>query len=407
MRDFKYIVLGGGPSGLTVAHGLIANGLAAEEILVLEANAEVGGLCRSHIVDDAPLDIGGGHFLDIKHERVIQFLFQFMPKDEWNLFSRVSKIRLHGQLIDHPLESNLWQLSTELQADYLESIAVAGCNSGQEMPLEFSEWITWKLGEKIAAEYMKPYNEKIWNLQLNELGTYWLNKLPNVSFRETLLSCLDRNAKGTLPAHGSFLYPKEFGYGEVWLRMGKALGAQLKIETPVSSIDLTEKVVNGQWRTTEKLITTIPWSNWQTASEIPDDIAACIGELKNASIDVTYNPNTLDSDAHWIYDPNPEVSHHRQLLRANFAPNSRGHWTETNSARISPAPAAGEQRFHNEFAYPVNTVNKPELVRTICTWAQSQDVVPLGRWGRWEHMNSDIAVLEALQLADRLAGVSA
>jgi hypothetical protein len=29
-------------------------------------------------------------------------------------------------------------------------------------------------------------------------------------------------------------------------------------------------------------------------------------------------------------------------------------------------------------------------------------VFPVGRWGRWEHMNSDIAVAEALQAADKI-----
>ena len=36
---------------------------------------------------------------------------------------------------------------------------------------------------------------------LNLLGTYWLEKLPNVSFEETLLSCLEKRAYGKDPGH--------------------------------------------------------------------------------------------------------------------------------------------------------------------------------------------------------------
>jgi hypothetical protein len=37
-------------------------------------------------------------------------------------------------------------------------------------------------------------------------------------------------------------------------------------------------------------------------------------------------------------------------------------------------------------------------------WARGAGVVGLGRWGRWDHMNSDVAVAEALAMAATLAG---
>jgi UDP-galactopyranose mutase len=50
----------------------------------------------------------------------------------------------------------------------------------------------------------------------------------------------------------------------------------------------------------------------------------------------------------------------------------------------------------NEFAYPVNTISKPEAVGKILSWAAGYGIVGAGRWGKWEHMNSDIVVDEAL-----------
>lgn len=46
-------------------------------------------------MDGAPLDIGGGHFLDIKHKEVLDLLFRFMPESEWNRHDCVSKIHRH------------------------------------------------------------------------------------------------------------------------------------------------------------------------------------------------------------------------------------------------------------------------------------------------------------------------
>lgn len=400
MRNSKFLVLGAGPSGLTVAHALLDAGCSPDEIAVLEQQKVAGGLCRSETVDGAPLDIGGGHFLDVKRQAVLDFVFRFMPRHEWNLFERVSKIRIRGMEIDHPLEANLWQFPSETQADFLESIAEAGCVRGEAMPESFAEWIRWKLGERIAGEYMLPYNRKIWSMDPDRLGTYWLYKLPNVSFRETLLSCLEGKPMGALPAHGTFLYPKNFGYGEVWRRMGEALGDSLVTNCPVEHIDPATRTVNGQWRA-ETIISTIPWTLWPGYCRLPDDILGAVAELKNASIDIDYHPETLDSKAHWIYEPDEAIAHHRLLLRANFAMGSQGYWTETNAARSSETEGT---RFRNEFAYPVNTLGKPEAVRKILAWARGHGIHGLGRWGRWEHMNSDVAVAEALQTAADLSG---
>ena len=399
MVNTKYLILGAGPSGLTFAHQLLQLGVPLNQITVLEKNTEVGGLCRSETVDESPLDIGGGHFLDTKRPRVLDFLFQFMPKEEWTLFNRVSKIKIRNVEIDHPLEANLWQFPLELQVEYLESIAQAGCIQKIEEPLTFAKWIQWKFGSKISQDYLLPYNRKIWSIDPDELGTYWLYKLPNVSFKETLASCLTHKSMGALPAHGTFYYPKAFGYGEVWKRMGNALGGSIVKNTPVESIDLQNLIVNGHWKA-EKIISTIPWTQWKNFCTMPENIEAEISQLKNASIDIDYFPEELANDSHWIYEPNESIAYHRILVRSNFCHNSKGYWTETNSKR-SPSSVA-HRRFHNEFAYPINTVNKPNSIKIILDWAASNSIFGIGRWGKWEHMNSDVAVLEALESADSI-----
>src|SRR5262245_11137420 len=150
MTHVKYLILGGGPSGLSFAHALLDAG--EESFLVLEKESQAGGLCRSTMVDGSPLDTGGGHFLDVRRKDTLDLLFRFMPESEWNRFSRIAKIRLSGIEVDHPLEGNLWQLPIEQQADFLESIAQAGSVRGVAMPGLFEDWIHWKLGSRIAKD---------------------------------------------------------------------------------------------------------------------------------------------------------------------------------------------------------------------------------------------------------------
>lgn len=398
MQHKKFVILGAGPSGLSVAHALLDKGLSHSDIIVLEKEEEPGGLCRSNEVDGAPLDIGGGHFLDNRKSHVLEFLFRFMPIHEWNRHDRISKIRIRDKEIDHPFEANLWQLPLRDQLDFLESIAQAGCVQGEIPPNAFSAWISWKLGARIADEYMLPYNKKIWSIDLDRLGTYWLHKLPDVSFRETLQSCLEGAPFGKLPAHGVFYYPKSHGYGEVWLRMGESLGKSLKLKTPVTSLNLDSLVVNDEWKA-DYIISSIPWTIWPQFCSVPTNIKKSMAKLENAPIDVDYFPEPLSSSAHWIYEPSEAISYHRILLRQNFAIGANGYWTETNALRSSEPDG---WRHHNQFAYPVNTIDKPGAIESILDWAKSKRILGVGRWGRWEHMNSDVAVDEALTVASHL-----
>jgi protoporphyrinogen oxidase len=398
---YKFLILGAGPAGLSFANYLKQNG--EESFLVLEKEGKAGGLCRSELVDGSPLDIGGGHFLDVRRPKTNIFLFQFMPESEWNYFTRNSKIQIDNIFIDHPIETNIWQLSIENQIQYLLSIAQAGSNLGSDKPAAFIDWIYWKLGKKIADDYMIPYNKKMFGESLNSLGTYWLDKLPNVSFEETLRSCLTCQSIGTQPGHAQFYYPKKYGYGELWLRMAASIDEHIIYNVSVKEIDFNNTAVFDNKTNSyaaNYIITTIPWSDITTFRGMPADLQDSISQLKHSSIQIAYFSENIKHDAQWIYYPNPELPYHRILLRHNFCLNSNGYWTETNADRVS---TNNENYAHfNEFAYPLNTIDKPRIMKRLLSWAKTKNIIGLGRWGEHQHYNSDTTVEYALNLAEKM-----
>lgn len=399
----RYLILGAGPAGLTVANKLKQNKI--KDFLVLEREESAGGLCRSVDVDGAPFDIGGGHFLDVRRPHVNEFLFQFMPEEEWDKYDRDSRIVVNGNTVNHPIEANIWQMKIEDQVEYLKSIAVAGCNIGTPMPESFVDWIYWKLGSKVAEDYMIPYNQKMFSKELNQLGTYWLEKLPNVSFEETLLSCLTKKAYGTQPGHAQFYYPKKYGYGELWLRMADAIKDSIEYNKSVKAIDFATKTIttaDGNKYQAETIITTIPWMEFEEIIGMPEDIRESIKELKFSSIQTEYFPENLDTPCQWIYYPDPNLPYHRILVRHNFCPNSKGYWTETNSERIGMEEPNDNFKYMNQYAYPLNTIRKPEIMRKLLAWSNEHEVIGLGRWGEHQHYNSDVTVDLALKIAEGL-----
>lgn len=395
----KYLILGAGPAGLTFANKLSQKG--ENSFLVIEKESVAGGLCRSVEVDGSPFDIGGGHFLDVRRPKVNEFLFEFMPEDEWDLYDRKTTLHVNGNVIGQPIEANIWQMKLEDQVEYLKSIAIAGCNLGTPMPERFVDWIYWKLGKRIAEDYMLPYNRKMFGKDLDELGTYWLEKLPNVSFDETLLSCLEKKAYGKDPGHTKFYYPKKFGYGELWKRMADALGDKIVYNTSVTEIDFdahTVTVSNGDKYHADVIITTIPWLEFSKISGMPKDIVDDIKKLKYSSIQTEYHPEHLDTESHWVYYPDPKLAYHRILVRHNFCPGSKGYWTETNKERIGLEKENNNFKYMNKYAYPLNTVDKPEIMDRLLKWCSDKKVYGLGRWGEHQHYNSDVTVEKATEL---------
>ena len=399
----KYLILGAGPAGLSLAASLLLKG--EDSFTVLEAEKSAGGLCKSVIVDGAPLDTGGGHFLDVKRPLVNEFLFRFMPEDEWNLYTRDSRIEIFSSYISHPFEANIWQLEKNKQEEYLESISKAGCNTEKKIPEDFVDWIYWKLGDKIAEDYMLPYNKKMFGDNLNMLGTYWLSKLPNVSYEDTLLSCKEQRPHGSEPGHASFYYPKKYGYVELWLRMAAALGDKLEYNKSVCSIDFDKHIVktrDGASYRADAIISTIPWLEFDELWGMPKDIKNSLKELKHSSVQIGYYPKNIDTPAQWIYCPDLGLSYHRILVRSNFVNNANGCWTETNADRLSLEKDKPQYKYLNKYAYPLNTKNKPAVMKRLLDFAREKNVYGLGRWGEHQHYNSDLVVELGMKLAEKL-----
>ena len=173
--------------------------------------------------------------------------------------------------------------------------------------------------------------------ELNNLGTYWLEKLPNVSFEETLLSCIQKKLMENNQDMRNFFIQKNMdmvNYGLGWGNVSKKIFLYNK---EIRKIDLDSHIVttadNCEYYG-DIIITTIPWTEFETIDGLPKNIASNIDELKYSSIQIEYINKNLDTDAHWIYIPDEEVAYHRILVRHNFCPNSAGYWTETNSDRI-------------------------------------------------------------------------
>lgn len=217
---------------------------------------------------------------------------------------------------------------------------------------------------------------------------------------------MTHKAYGTQPGHAEFLYPKKYGYGELWLRMAERIKDNIEYGRRVKGIDFERKIVttvDGEQYQADFIITTIPWMEFVEIKGMPDDVRKSIALLKYCSIQTEYIPKNLNTECHWIYCPNPAVSYHRILVRHNFCTNSRGYWTETNLERVIQNDFTDHFKYLNQYAYPLNTIDKPAIMNKLLKWSRSKDVIGIGRWGEHRHYNSDVTVQLALKLSEELS----
>ena len=249
---------------------------------------------------------------------------------------------------------------------------------------------------------MLPYNRKMFGDNLNRLGTYWLEKLPNVSYEDTRRSCAERRPYGKQPGHAVFYYPRRHGAGEVWLRMAETLGDRLVLGTPVRTLDAATRTVNEDLHA-DIIVNTVPWTAFERIDGLSDCAAAVPDQLLHTGIDVDYSDGDLGTPAHWVYVPDPARPEHRYLVRGNFCPGARGYWKETRTERNVP-PTPGAFRHTCEYAYPLNTIGKNEAMDLLLAELRGRGIHGIGRWGRWQHYNTDPVVEQAMALADEFVG---
>jgi protoporphyrinogen oxidase len=397
------VIVGAGITGITVARLLQQRGF--DDLVILEKESEPGGLCRSKLINGHVLDIGGGHFLCSRYPEVYQFIFAHLPESEFNCFTRVSKLVLGGDVIDYPLEYNIWQLPKERQIEYLISCIRTGEQAGSRQPKNFREWIEWKLGHRIANDYMLPYNRKIWGVEPDELDVDWLEKIPPFDLHRIVETCLAREPDlDKMPSHQSFYYPKQGGFQTIFDAIHARVQEKVRLSMPLRSLrrDRTNWIVNDEY-STPTIVNTIPWPVFHhKVSRPPAGLTRDLQRLKTSALVVSLHEAPYRHDWHWCYVPDPELAHHREFFIQNYAPHSapNGLYRETNRLRWQSARDAIYVH-DNQDAYPIPLRGHTAAADKVRNRYAESSVLGVGRWGQHRYFNSDVCIREAMKLVER------
>ncbi len=195
-EDADVLVIGAGPTGLSAAYHL------GTRATLLEANATVGGWCRS-IEDNGFTFDHAGHIM-FSNSPVVLDLYQKLLGDNVLWQDREAWIYSHGAYTRYPFQGALFGLPPKvmtecimgaIEARYGAAAAGVAANAPQEdccadgtaidgacevaarpdaAPANFEEFIFRTWGRGIAKHFAVPYNRKLWAVPLTEMETSWL-----------------------------------------------------------------------------------------------------------------------------------------------------------------------------------------------------------------------------------------
>src|SRR5580765_30941 len=150
------LVLGGGPAGLTAGYLL---GKAEQDVVVLEADDQVGGLAKTVERDGYRFDLGGHRFFTKSTE--VDTLWHEILGEEFLLRPRMSRIYWNKRFLDYPLRGPdvIKKLGpVELARCMASYLRVAARPKRDEQSLE--DWVTNRFGRRLYELFFKSYNEK-------------------------------------------------------------------------------------------------------------------------------------------------------------------------------------------------------------------------------------------------------
>src|SRR3954466_10605053 len=141
-----YVVIGGGPAGLSAGY-LLAK--AGRKGIGLEAEDQVGGLAKTVVDPDGYRFDLGGHRFFTKNKEVNDLWLEIMG-DEFLMRPRMSRIYWRKRFLDYPLNGRdvIRKLGPVELARCLASYAVAAVKpKGEEENLE--QWVSNRFGKRL------------------------------------------------------------------------------------------------------------------------------------------------------------------------------------------------------------------------------------------------------------------
>jgi protoporphyrinogen oxidase len=413
------LVLGAGVSGLGFANWW-RELRPGERVLVCEADAEVGGYCKTVTKAGFVWDYSG-HFFHFKDPSIEAWLRARMPGQEVRTIERVAKIRYAGRDIDFPFQKHIHQLPFD---EFLECLTELFARP-EGTPRSFGEMLYQRLGKGITDKFLRPYNEKLYatsldNLDVDAMGRFF----PHADIPDIIANM--RPGKRTHGYNATFTYPAGGAIQYIHALLRDLPEGTVSTGEPVTAIDLDARIATTPSRTIKfgRIVSSAPLRALARLCNVPHD-----GKVFTSNQVLVFNlgfDRKGPSGVHWMYFPDPSLSFYRVGWYDNIFDTDRmslyveiglpdGAKPDIAATRtrvlddlrreqiITDHQLVAEHSVVMDPAYcHITKASLAETARLKALLA-ARDVHSVGRYGGWTYCSIEDNLLETRALATSLA----
>lgn len=242
------IIIGAGISGISYA-GFIEN-----DYLILEAENEIGGYCKTVRQDGFTWDYSG-HFFHFRNKELEEYVCANINPDDILKIQKQTQIKYRNKYIDYPFQKNIHQLAKSELIDCLYDLF----NVSQSDFSTFKQMLYVKFGKSIAEKFLIPYNEKLYACNLDALDVDAMGRFFPYADKEDIV--LNFKNKKDDSYNSYFLYPKGGAIEYINSLFERVNKNSLSLNEPVCKIDLNRKTVitNKRELKYDRLISSLPF----------------------------------------------------------------------------------------------------------------------------------------------------
>jgi len=425
-NHYQFLILGSGMAGLGAGITFHRNGVKS---LILEKEDTPGGMCRTETLAGCDFD-HGPKILILDDSENSQEILSFIDGNYTKYDTKESTYLSEYGLLGFPMQRHLVDLPEKVREEILTDLWRARRVSSE--PSSFKEWLINHYGERFCELILFPYEEKKWQVPLDEMDYHWALSRPiRVSLDEVL-----KGSQMQLPPNKHYYYPNQGNIQTLTARMAESAG-EIRLNHKVTQLNLSDKyvVAGGNKFYYSHLISSLPLDYVVSITEplpkyLANDARHYLKRLGVTIINLVFKGNhQLEGTA--IYFPEKEFVFKRISVLENLCPAlGRKDLTpisveipfrtdqqpDTQSvyrqvldglAKIPQFKRLGEPvewaNLDINFAYPLQMNGLSGYVDSIREFYISNDVYNCGRGGIFDYCNSDQAYKQGADIARHLS----
>lgn len=414
------IIIGAGIAGLGASYALRQRGIPS---IILERDAGYGGLCGSFEINGFRFD----RFVHLSHtqDEYVKGLFRFSSPEQithipnpYNIYKR--------KWIKHPAQNNLFPLDeTEKELvvnDFLSRPQI------QEEIKNYEQWLRLQYGNYFAEHFPMVYTRKYWMKEACDLRTEWVGqRLYQPSVDEVIQGSKSSETPMTYYAK-EMRYPKEGGYKGFLKEFAK--DADIRYHAEISKVDTDSKnvyTVAGDVYHYDRLISSMPLPELvKSLNGVPEHVVAASEQLECTSgyhISVGLKTKNIPPYLWWyIYDE--DILAARVYSPSLKSPDNAPEGCSSLQMEVyCKEDTYSEQELYRgtiEKLIEMGIINREDILFTqigfekyanvifsepiyearkiVRDYLSSIDIETIGRFGEWDYLWSDQALLSGLNI---------